>query len=915
MILDSLFKFDWKIQNIGEKPNFLDCRLSEDKKQTFAVWTSRVLHNMCYRGGNSGFSVKSYVDTVMPVKPPFWYYLNLTGGVEHSIYFFESFQKSYCFDKEVFKLYWSKYAWGKDDNYTQEKVMYDILTRMKGHSTLKVDWDNIQIDKATMDEIQALIWLCLVGAYFAAYNGLENQTLQEAIRDKKNWYQGIHNIFERKDLNLVLFRDNPRFNNKTQLDTYINPDYFLFDGFMMKFMETYDIDKGLWGLFLQKTFELRHPENVLLGVWEEALSNWWMQNENNYGFFYLLWKHIGCTGESKFKQFLSGNKSFNGLYEELKKREMDLVLNYSRAETVFAYMAVEFFSNFFYIIWWHNEIISSPALTKINTKNRFSVIMGDWMNIIYEYTQPKKWFKYWDKKPIFSVSDMPHKTFFSNTMRNVPFLTIWDNEFEKTHNQVDIIAVTKVLDQNKSELNPVDWYPVLIRLYSQNKFKLDNAIADREWHTTSKAEDAKNINWEKLNWLDNDELNDLNAAMASARITLKDWRKVSVDEYKQMQQKITEEAKQEDFNAQLPKEETPQNVEEIEEEVFSNLFSEEELYEALKKQIFGQDALLKHISEKIYSYLVLKKCNDKPLTFFLVWPPGTWKTYLSEVLVKVLNEFIRDPERQFNAQSEMATNYQDSATLSKLLGASASYAGHGDKITFFEELLKKKNQIILFDEIEKGSPALYPFFLDFMNNGKFETNDGQYGIYMGDPNEISYLPKGEKVHQLENCILIFASNAITSEKQVIELSEDKKFKAEQDVEKFGKTFIQQNRTLRTALQNWRGNKNAMMDRAFLDRLQLIYLFNNLSEEYLKEIVINKFEKLLKSFKVSPDEKQRLILKFKVWFMKSTEVKNMKNAHSMRELQAIIEDWISRSIIELRKQNTKILKKQNPLEKK
>jgi hypothetical protein len=85
-----------------------------------------------------------------------------------------------------------------------------------------------------------------------------------------------------------------------------------------------------------------------------------------------------------------------------------------------------------------------------------------------------------------------------------------------------------------------------------------------------------------------------------------------------MQQKITEEAKQEDFNAQLPKEETPQNVEEIEEEVFSNLFSEEELYEALKKQIFGQDALLKHISEKIYSYLVLKKCNDKPLTFFLV---------------------------------------------------------------------------------------------------------------------------------------------------------------------------------------------------------------------------------------------------------------------------------------------------------
>ena len=270
------------------------------------------------------------------------------------------------------------------------------------------------------------------------------------------------------------------------------------------------------------------------------------------------------------------------------------------------------------------------------------------------------------------------------------------------------------------------------------------------------------------------------------------------------------------------------------------------------------------------------------------------------MLVKVLNQFYQKEDEQFNAQSEMATNYQDSATLSKLLGASAAYAGHGDKITFFEELLKKKNQIILFDEIEKGSPALYPFFLDFMNNGKFETNDGQYGIYMGDPNEISYLPKGEKVHQLKNCILIFASNAIISEEQVIELSEDKKFKSEQDIEKFGKNFIQQNRTLRTALQNWRGNKNAMMDRAFLDRLQFIYLFNNLSEKYLKNIVINKFAKLLRIFKISEDEKKKLNQKFKVGFMRSGQIKNMKDAHSMRELQAIIEDWIEGSILELRK---------------
>lgn len=99
-----------------------------------------------------------------------------------------------------------------------------------------------------------------------------------------------------------------------------------------------------------------------------------------------------------------------------------------------------------------------------------------------------------------------------------------------------------------------------------------------------------------------------------------------------------------------------------------------------------------------------------------------------------------------------------------------------------------------------------------------------------------------------------------------------------------------------------------MDKAFLDRLQLIYLFNNLSEEYLKEIVVNKFEKSIKNFHMSNDEKKIIILKFKAGFLRSNIVKEMKNAHSMRELQAILDDWIARSIIETRKQKTKTLKK-------
>ena len=281
---------------------------------------------------------------------------------------------------------------------------------------------------------------------------------------------------------------------------------------------------------------------------------------------------------------------------------------------------------------------------------------------------------------------------------------------------------------------------------------------------------------------------------------------------------------------------------------------------------------------KIHAYLFLKKENNKPLTFFLVWPPWTWKTYLSEVLVKVLNNFIKDEENKFNAQSEMATNYQDKSSLSKLLWATAWYVWHWDKLNFFEELLKKDNQIILFDEIEKWDPSLYPFFLDFINNWKLESNDWEYWIYMWQ--DIAFKPKGNQVKHLRNVILIFASNSITSPEEVKKLSwED--FKPILKNKDFKTNFVIQNRTLRNALRNWK-NGTKTMDNAY--RLQLIYLFNPLSENALKDIVLNKFNKILAEFNINNWEKKTIEKKFMKEFFNQEEIANMKDASSMREIQ-------------------------------
>lgn len=847
MILNAIYDFDRSLQKIGERPNLLHYKINRTTQQDIANWMMSFLVEIANQSDNPAYTVKMMSEHI-PSRLERGYYFDLDGGSRNSVYFFREFYAGVCLDKEILKLFWEKKWIGLDNNDDKEEILLRIKQRI--YNTQLTN-----IDALELKELEAFVWLSMIGAFFASYQKIMSQGLQQVLKLHNNWYQGISELFVCKDPCLALFTYNSQSDTWTQTDTYLNPDFELFDGFMHEFMQAYDIDSKLWKNFLQYLLERRDPKKALHYLWIDSIIARNLKNENNYAFFYLLWNMIWADKEHRIVKKMSFKFSLSGLYQDLKKREAVLVEKFSRNEAIFAYMALDFFMNFLNIISWHNDLLSRSDEFMVNTKNHFTVIMWGLKNIIGKESSEKKRTKS-DFRFLYSLKRFFSKESFFETMRNVLKVQVDDEAFQAKNNTIDVVIARKKHKDGVTSMLFGSWYMMDIYLCSKENFQ---ALLEEQ----KRRKEEKKIE----------------------QLRREEERKKELEEQKRREEEleaITEFAeKVTDY------------------EVIPELFSAEELYEALKKQIFGQDALLKHISEKIYAYLILKKSNDKPLTFFLVWPPGTWKTYLSEVLVKVLNQFYQKEDEQFNAQSEMATNYQDSATLSKLLGASAAYAGHGDKITFFEELLKKKNQIILFDEIEKGSPALYPFFLDFMNNGKFETNDGQYGIYMGDPNEISYLPKGEKVHQLKNCILIFASNAIISEEQVIELSEDKKFKSEQDVEKFGKSFIQQNRTLRTALQNWRGNKNAMMDRAFLDRLQFIYLFNNLSEKYLKNIVINKFEKLLRIFKISEDEKKKLNQKFKVGFMRSEQIKNMKDAHSMRELQAIIEDWIERSIREIR----------------
>ena len=888
MILDIFYKFDWKLQPLGTRSEFLQDNFGITEKYTIYQLMSFLLHRIFYLWGRSSFIFNEQTDKPMNNVLDYGYYVNLTSDQKASLYFVNSLKDwGYCFDKELLKLFWSDYAVSKDDSFNQTNVLTSIYSKMfwvwntfVKPEVMEQYWIDLSTEESR-DEIKALLWLWILNLTIA-----QMRDIWPKINSACNWLtnlsKGIWNIYDNnsKGGSLLLFYEKYWVWN--QISTFFNPDFALFDKFMITFLKRYKINEWLWGVYQAKLFETLNFHNALLETWEVAVNKKLIENENTYWFFYLLNQFMTWPQTTTWDNLFVNKKSHLWLYNELKKREAWLMENFSTQESVFAFMSIEFVTYLFYIIRFHNAFLSWKDKTEYNTYGKLFFIVSDWLDNVSRYSN-LEWLSDKNKEiQLIPRDKLPFKTFFNN-INSTPVNDITREEFNKHNNQIYTIAVSRIKKWEwKEDLDPVDWYPFLITFYSKNKYNLDNTVAGRQKITPSLAklmmdsnQDTKKKIKAQIEWADS-----------------QDWD-IPDNQNELIEQEISEDINNQLINKQSAEKE---NLISLEKEAFDSLFTVDELYNELRKHIFWQDAILKHISRKIYAYLVLKKENNKPLTFFLVWPPGTWKTYLSEVLVKVLNKFIPNESAKFNAQSEIATNYSDKASLTKLLWASASFVWHGDKINFFEELMKKKNQIILFDEIEKWDPALYPFFLEFINNGKLESNDGKYGVYMWNTKDISFLPKWEQINNLSNVILIFASNAITSVKQVQELSWEE-FDHEIDTDLFQKGFISWNRTLRNALRNWR-NGNKSMDNAFLDRLQLIYLFNPLSEKDLNNIVLNKFNKIIKEFKISKDICNEIEEDFKAEFMSKEVLSTMKDASSMREVQAIIEDWIIQKIEEM-----------------
>ena len=274
----------------------------------------------------------------------------------------------------------------------------------------------------------------------------------------------------------------------------------------------------------------------------------------------------------------------------------------------------------------------------------------------------------------------------------------------------------------------------------------------------------------------------------------------------------------------------------------------------LHKRIIGQNDAVNAVSRAIRRNRAGLKSTKRPPSFIFVGPTGVGKTELAKSLA--FEMFGREDSIIRIDMSE----YMESHSTSKLIGAPPGYVGYEDSGQLTEKVKRKPYSIILLDEIEKAHPDVFNILLQILDDGRLTDSQG---------NSVSF----------ENTIVIMTSNAGSN--------------LNNNSIGFGGNTIDKNKIENSLKDYFRPE--------FLNRVDEIIVFNSLTKEELIQIVdlmLADTMNVLKDKNITvsiSDEAKNFILE------KGTNIKF--GARPLRRaIQRYIEDEISEMILKQEVQN-------------
>jgi ATP-dependent Clp protease ATP-binding subunit ClpB len=209
----------------------------------------------------------------------------------------------------------------------------------------------------------------------------------------------------------------------------------------------------------------------------------------------------------------------------------------------------------------------------------------------------------------------------------------------------------------------------------------------------------------------------------------------------------------------------------------------------LSKRVVGQHDAITAVSDAVRRSRSGLQDPNRPIgSFIFMGPTGVGKTELA----KALAEFIFDDEQAL-VRIDMS-EYMEKHSVSRLIGAPPGYVGYEEGGQLTESVRRRPYSVVLFDEIEKAHPEVFNSLLQILDDGRMTDGHG-------------------RTVDFKNTIIIMTSNV--GSHWIQELGADDRDEMEKRV-----------------MDALRSSFNP----EFLNRIDDIMIFHNLTAEHLKSIV-------------------------------------------------------------------------------